>query len=409
MRWSENLIDKLHYISFGIVIATIPLPMIINNIAIFIFIFFSLLDIKRVKLKQNFINYLFPVIFLLSLFSLAYTCNFGNGLKMIEKTLSFAIFFLFVPTLSISKEQINKVLNLFVAGSLIVLLIFLTVAFYHVLNTGSFIIFNPENLVNENYFFYHRLTKPFDIHAVYFGMYLVFSSCILLNDFQNKNRNVKIIRLIALVILAIGIYLMQSFAVLSVYFTVLLFFLINLNKRKINFKRIALLALIILLPATIFYQKAKVFNGEVFEYNIEEDVHSTDWNSLNIRLAKWECAIEVFKENNLLFGSGVGCTQEKLDEMYLKKNFNIGIAKRFNTHNQYLHYLVTLGILGFAAYLIFLGAAFYRSLVSNNFLLFSLIAIIAICSVTENIFGLNKGIVFFASIYYLVLLKYEKE
>ena len=170
-----------------------------------------------------------------------------------------------------------------------------------------------------------------------------------------------------------------------------------------------LLALIILLPATIFYQKAKVFNGRVFKYNIEEDVHSTNWNSLNIRLAKWECAIDVFKENNLLLGNGVGCTQDKLDEMYLKKNFTIGIDKRFNTHNQYLHYLVTLGILGLATYLIFLTAAFYKTIISKNYLLFSITSIIAICSVTENIFGLNDGIVFFASMYYIVLLKYEKE
>lgn len=407
---NRHLIDKWHYYSFGAVVLTIPFPMLFNNIAIFIFVFFSLLKVKRVRLRQNFINYLFPVIFILSLFSLVYTCDFGKGIKMIEKILSFSIFFLFVPTLALTKEQINKMLNLFVVGSLIAFFIFLTIACYHVFDTGSMHIFNPENLVNENYFFYHRFTIPFDINAVYFGIYLVFSSCVLLNDFPSKNRNVKIKRSVILVILAIGIYLMQSFAVLFVYFIVFLVFLINLNKKKkINFKRIVLLALIILLPVTIFYQKAKVFNGEVFEYNIEEDVHSANWNSLNIRLAKWECAIEVFKENNLLFGSGVGCTQEKLDEMYLKKNFTIGIAKRFNTHNQYLHYLVTLGILGFAAYLIFLGAAFYKSIISNNFLLFSIIAIIAICSVTENIFGLNKGIVFFASIYYLVLLKNEKE
>jgi len=406
---NRNLIDKLHYFSFGAVVFTIPFPMLFNNIAIFIFIFFSLLNIKRVRLKQKFINYLFPVIFLLSLFSLIYTCNFGSGIKMIEKILSFIIFFLFVPTLSITKDQINKVLNFFVIGSIIVLFIFLTIAFYHVLNTGSFYIFNPENLVNENYFFYHRFTKPFDIHAVYFGIYLVFSSCILLKDFQNKNKNMKVKRLIMLFIFAIGIYLTQSFAVLSVYFIVLLVFLLHLNRRNINLKKMSLLALIILLPVTIFYQKAKVFDGKVFKYNIEEDVHSNNWNSLNIRLAKWECAVEVFKENNFLLGSGVGCTQDKLDEIYLKKNFTIGIDKRFNTHNQYLHYLVSLGILGLAAYLMFLVAAFYRSLKDRNFLLFAILAIIIICGVTENIFGLNDGIVFFASIYYLVLLKYEKE
>ncbi|GHC44486.1 hypothetical protein GCM10008083_03790 [Ulvibacter litoralis] len=163
------------------------------------------------------------------------------------------------------------------------------------------------------------------------------------------------------------------------------------------------------MPATIFYQKAKVFDGEVFNYSIEEDVHSRNWNSLNIRLAKWECALEVFKENNILIGSGVGCTQDKLDEMYQKKNFTIGINKRFNTHNQYLHYLVTLGILGVLAYLIFLIAGLYKSLTTNDFLLFAIIAMITICSVTENIFGLNKGIVFFTSIYYLILLRYEKE
>ncbi|SDE47889.1 O-antigen ligase family protein [Ulvibacter litoralis] len=406
---SKSLIDKLHYFSFGLVIFTIPFPMLLNNIAIFIFIFFSLLNIRRVTLNQNFINYFFFILFLLSVFSLTYTCNLESGLKMIEKTLSFIIFFLFVPTLNISNEQINKILNLFVYGCLIVLFFFLATASYNFWSTGSLYIFNPENLVNENYFFYHRFTKPFDIHAVYFGMYLVFSSCILLYNFKDQRKKIKIIRGLILILFAVGIYLLQSFAVLSVYFIVLLFFLTTLSRRKINFKKLGVLLIIILMPATIFYQKAKVFDGEVFNYSIEEDVHSRNWNSLNIRLAKWECALEVFKENNILIGSGVGCTQDKLDEMYQKKNFTIGINKRFNTHNQYLHYLVTLGILGVLAYLIFLIAGLYKSLTTNDFLLFAIIAMITICSVTENIFGLNKGIVFFTSIYYLILLRYEKE
>ena len=409
MRLHRNLIDILHYISFGIVIATIPLPMMLNNIAIFIFIFFSLLNIKRFKLIKKTPWLLFPVLFIISLLSVTYSCDLTSGLKGLEKTLSFIIFFLFVPTLNIDSNQIKKLLNIFAYVCLLALLYCLLMATYNVWDTGSLYIFNPENLVNENYFLYHRFSKPLELHAVYFGMYLVFSSCILLNNFKNNGKTGKIYIGIIVGVLAIGIYLLQSFSVLVAYFIVLLVFFLFMHKHNLNFKKLALLALVIFLPATIFLNKAKVFEGNIFEYTIENDIHNTNWNSLNIRLAKWESALAVVKENNVLFGSGIGCTQSRLNEMYKKKKFTIGYQKKFNTHNEYIHYLVELGVLGLLAYLFFLGSGLFLSLKKNDFLLFGIVALMIICGMTENILGVNKGIVFFTSIYYLILLKNEKE
>ncbi|WP_165805981.1 O-antigen ligase family protein [Marixanthomonas spongiae] len=333
----------------------------------------------------------------------------ANGLKGLEKTLSFILFFLFVPTLHINRSQIKKLLNVFAYVCLLALLYCLLMATYNVWSTGSLYIFNPENLVNENFFLYHRFSKPLNLHAVYFGMYLVFSSSIFLNKFKNCEKKGKIYIGILLAFLAVGIYLLQSFSVLVAYFIVLLVFFLFTYKDKLNYIRLGLLALAILLPATLFLNKAKVFKGHVFEYTIEDDIHSTNWNSLNIRLAKWEAALAVVKENNVIFGSGMGCTQNRLNEMYKKKNFTIGYQKKFNTHNEYINYLVELGVLGVLCYLFFLDSGLYISFERNDFLLFTILALIAICGITENILGVNKGIVFFTSLYYLVLLKNEKE
>src|SRR5690606_25679591 len=212
----------------------------------------------------------------------------------------------------------------------------------------------------------------------------------------------KIFTWIKILFLLLGVLLLQSFAVLAAGFVILIYAVWN-SKVKINFLQKSLvLVLLLALPITVFIKKAKQMSTDVFSYQLEDDIHNKNWNSLNIRLAKWECAWAVIQQQPDL-GTSTGCGRKHLDEMYRSKNFQIGYEKSFSTHNQYLHYWVELGIFSFLLFVAFLISGLYYSAKKNNFLLFVLLMLIAICSLTENILTLNKGIVFFAAFYYLIL------
>lgn len=408
MKYNNWNIDNLHNFSFGLVLLSIPFPMIINNIAIFIFLFFSIFKLKNFKLYKNPAAYFFPSLFILSVFSLLYSCNLLEGIKDLEKILSFVLFFVCIPTLSLNKTQLNRLLNSFANVCLLLLLYCFVVAIYHVIATNSFYIFNPKNLVNENYFLYHRFSSSIGLHAAYLGIFLVFASCILIYNFKTFSKKNRTITILKLLILALGIYLLQTFSVMAAYFIILIAAPFLLKNHISTFKKITFLLLIFILPASIFLNKAKAVDTSFLNYNHTDDIHNRNWNSLNIRLAKWDCALSVAKES-IFIGQGIGCTQDNLNKMYLKKGFEIGYGKNYSTHNQYIHYLVELGLIGALLFITFLIISFYQIVINKNFLMFSILTLLAICSVTENVLTLNKGIVFFSIFYYLIFYKNEQE
>jgi O-antigen ligase len=393
--------EHLQFYSFGLVILTLPLPMILNNIAIFLFIFFSLFRIKQIKLSKKFLLVFFPGIFILSLLSLLYTCDVFRGLKHIEKIVVFIVFYLFLPSMVIDNKKMKTLLLLFANLTLIVLLYCMAVALYNIISADSYFIYNPETFVNEQYLRYHRLADAIDFHAIYLSIYLAFSASIFIHYFSGFSKKSKKITIFKLVILAAGMYLLNSFAVLAAFVIIVLSALFFFNHGISKFKKISILILILSLPTAIFINKAKAFDTSFLKYNIEEGQHSGTWNSLNIRLAKWECAVEAAKDRPFT-GQGVGCVQIKLNEVYKYKEFEIGHSKGYSTHNQYLHYLVELGIPGGIIFLTFITMSFYHSIREKSFLMFSLITLLALCSITENVLTLNKGIIFFTAFYYLI-------
>lgn len=400
--------NTLLFFSLMAVFVTIPLPMLLNNVAIIAFLIMSLIHIKKVKVRTNPLYLFFPVVFVLSALSLLYNCSFEMGIKSQEKILSFLLFYLFIPAVTLNQSQLKTILITFSKCSFLVLMWCFLVATYLSITNQSFIVFNPENLVNENYFFYHRFSSAVGLHAVYFSIFLVFSIFIDLYYFNQLNFKNKWLYILKIALFIIGLILLQSFAVLFAFAVIvgsyLLFFNATLLSKK--FKLITL-AIAIILPTFLFYNKANVGSKSIFEYNLADDIHNKNWNSLNVRLAKWECAIEA-STINLPFGVGSGCTKSELKKVYLEKGFLLGYDKEFDTHNQYLHYFLELGIIGAAVFILFLIGSFYYSIRKNKFLLFSLLVLLAVSSMTENVLYSNQGIVFFSAFFYLLIKNHEE-
>lgn len=395
----KSSLDNIQFFLFSLIVLTLPLPMLINNIAIILFVIFSLLKIKEIKIAKPSEKWFFPIIFVLGLVSMSYSCGVNNSWKYLERILSFPLFFIFTPTLNVDKDRIIKLLYNFANLCLLLLIYCFLVAVYNIYSTKSLYIFNPENLVNEYFFTYHRFAAPIKFHAAYFSIFLSLSLFIFFHKFYKTRKN-KIYTLIKIATIILGIFLLQSFSVIFATFllALILFFFIKFSLPKL----VKLLVAISLLLSVgyVFYEKAGNFSADFLEYNITDDIHSKQWNSLNIRLAKWQSALAATADSNFI-GTGVGCSQQLLDKVYKKNGFQIGLDKHFSTHNQYLNYLVELGVLGAFLFISFLAWSLVVVYKQKNYFLLILIVLLGVFSLTENVLTLNKGIVFFSTFYYL--------
>lgn len=106
-----------------------------------------------------------------------------------------------------------------------------------------------------------------------------------------------------------------------------------------------------------------------------------------------------------IIGHGSGDTQDLLIEAYKTLDYNIGIEKKQNCHNQYLQLLMTAGIIGLLVLLVWLFLSFRTAWFNQNYLFCILIAIFALNMLTESMLERQQGTYFIAFFGSLLLWK----
>lgn len=389
-----NLVQYYLLVGTGI---SLLAPMIINNIFVVLLLLVSFFKLVKHEYKINILAGLFATLFLLALISLLYSCDVPNGLKKLEKWLSFIVFPIVLGTMNLTNKQFRNLLLAFAFSTILMVLVALIIATYKSYVNGSILIFNKGNLVIENFFRYHRLSQNIDFHATYLSIYLAFSLFIFIHySFWSKesltlkrNLNYFIILFGALVLVLLG-----SFSIVFAFFSglfFLMFFYWDIKKRN----KYLLLILFGVCVGFVFFSKVRGrVDQSTFQFSYSDSPTSTRWNSLNVRLAKWQCALEVFMDN-APFGVGTGCNQSKLRQKYTEKGFILALNENYTSHNMYLRFLTENGIASFFVFLTLLSYGFYRSYRRKKYFLFVLIWLLAISSITEEVLSINKGIVFF--------------
>ena len=122
------------------------------------------------------------------------------------------------------------------------------------------------------------------------------------------------------------------------------------------------------------------------------------------RLARWEAIGEIIKKSPVI-GFGLGSEKKLLKEKYFEKKLYISYMNEFNTHNEYLSFLLKTGILGLALFLYVLYVGFATAWHNKDPLFLSFIVLIAVVCVSENLLDLNKGIFFYSFFFSLFLIR----
>ncbi len=258
-----------------------------------------------------------------------------------------------------------------------------------VLSSMYFLLFGFNFTIMEQHDFIFRYRNEINhlirIHPTYLSLMAVYSLLFLFHSAPNFNTSINRFHLIIALILFAFTYFLAARLVWMAG-TVSIVMLILLSKHISTAWKIGILIALTALVVGMFAANPRT--AEFFSF--KEDHTAT--NSLKVRSVIFNCSISLIPEA-LPLGLGSAETQKKLNVCY--GNEPVFKSQSFNTHNQYLDYLLCLGIPGILFLLLILLAGFMVAWKDNNLLFLSFLMLSSITMLGENILNRQSGVVFF--------------
>lgn len=264
---------------------------------------------------------------------------------------------------------------------------------------------------------YPFLARIIDIHPSYLGLYLNFGAAYIFQRITSEYRNYQLfpIKLVILLVYII-LFILQLAAAMPILILGLMFvtnsiyFLIVINKRKYWLLSAIILSISI---AFIVYLKPAPYQRLVhrIQINFNESVikQFSPGYSPNNRDTRMEIRESTWSiiSNNWLVGVGTGNSQIELNKQYLIDGRNQAFRNSYNTHTQYLDFILHFGIGGLLTLALLFAFLFSKAFQTKGLLYSSLILMLCTALISENILSRQKGVIFFAL--FNALLYYNAE
>ena len=338
----------------------------------------------ELKNRANWAKPCWPMLafFLLHLLALTYTENISEGWTDIKSKAVFLIAPTILCTVPFTGQQIHRIARTFVIGTLLANILYLGYAtFQFAFLDADYYIFN-----------YSNLTDPLQSHPAYMASYNIFGIIYLLNDlfskWRQKDKLVLGINIIAILFLWLLVILYISrMQVLAMCLILSIFFIWNFGKQK---KWILALIFPILVWTCTFIAMSSFPMLEKRMNNALENINTPS----NVRFELWDSGFNVAKQSPV-FGVGPGDLKALLVQDYLKKDMPKLAEIQLNTHNQYLEAYAGIGILGLVSLLLIFIIPSLQAFKSQNLVILSFFAIIALGSLTECMLEVQRGSIWF--------------
>lgn len=376
-------IDFTKYINYIILAYAFFLPISRAGISILTFLMIIMWliqgDFRRKfdELKNNKVILALVSLIAFGFLSLLWTepIYLSDGALLITKTLRLVLLPLLVISTSLKAENINKVVTAFLLGMLI----------SEILSYGIF--FELWTL---------RHGSPLDpspfMHHLDYSTFLTFTSLLLLNRFFNTNIiKLKLFYFIYFLFVTSNLFINGGrtghFA-----FAISLFAVgfVNIKNKIIAFISMFILVICIFYAAynisPVFKQRFDQSSTEITKIKHDKDNKYT--GSFGQRLGSWVIAYDMFKDNPMS-GTGAASEMYKFKEYVKKAGPEFFIIKNIaHFHNEYVHTLVQLGIIGLLLYLLMWLFLFLMPVNNKSFSNLKVIFISVFCtaSLFENIF-----------------------
>ena len=290
-------------------------------------------------------------------------------------------YLLIIPIIitSIKKENINKVIDVFLLG-MFISEIFSYLLFFDILPHWKFIKGNPDD------------PSPFLNHSLYSFLLVIFIFTLFEKLQQSQVLKEKVIFFIFSITATINLFINGGRTGQLIFIFTVFFYVFYKYPKKIKYLLNGVLTLIIIF--TLAYKFSPIFNQRVNNafYEVEEILHknySTSWGGryLSILVAK-----DIFIKHPIL-GIGIGeSRQEVLNDAQKHYNSAFNFYKKHlhsDMHNEYAQILVEEGIIGFIIFIMFLFTAFKQKINDNfyDYFIKLFIFVFSIALFTGNFFS----------------------
>jgi O-antigen ligase len=272
---------------------------------------------------------------------------------------------------------------------------FRVIFFYHL----------PATAIFSDAFINHNFSLPIGLHATYFSLYIGLSlMAFLLRVLYSKEKTLRVLFICSIPVMAAGLIQLSSKSVLIAVCLLLLFVLpLQLARRKrIVFLTGSLLIGVIL--AGLVSVNSSFRNRYLRDFLSDLSLTVQNPQQLAPRAVRWQTGWELIKTAPFA-GHGSGSEIALLKEGYFQHHLYNAYINELNVHNQYLSFLIKMGIPGLLVYLLVLVNAYRQAIRRKDLLFICFLVMISIVSFSENIFDVNKGIFFMA--FFFTLFSYS--
>lgn len=392
-------LDKAIQVLVLLTVFSIPYNLKLNNIlviALSILIFvYAYLERKKINKPEKKKLLLFSSLYLIQIVGLLYTENLYEAKHQLEVKFPILLFPMIFSLYTIGPALKKKTLFTFLLSCNIICLVGLYLHFTYFLDGGYPL---HKFFTNINYLVHTGVPK-LSIHPVYLSCYLFLAFLIsYYSQLITGRKKLKIALIFNMLFLGFFILILSSRIIIITFVLFLFFILFDLLRRSSVYVVIcSLVAIFTLLSSILFVlpitkNKLQDIYTEVF---VPEKRKHEEINGVSNRIQKWKASSLVIKENFFL-GVGTGDANDHLFQAYRQIDFEEGIKRKYNAHNEYFQEFIRHGIIGLvillSLYIYSISLAIKRR---DKIYLFFMVAILAF-SFTESFLSLQKGAIFFA-------------
>jgi len=378
-----NILSKYIGILFG---AIILLPFKLKPILVFLFCVFSFFLFFKKEEKEN-SKLIFKKIFILNLvlvayiLSLFYSSNLSRAFDYLIRSLPFLILPLSFSILSNENKKIFA--HWFLMTYIITNAIYVILMIIYILHLGYL------SSSNDLYYYYSYITYEFyslSDHPIYLSTQFALAIFFLINS-----KFIKVIKIGLFVILITGIFFLSRKGVIFSFVIVLSFYLFQILKSKKIF--LIVFGFIFLgFISSMFVPEIRMRYEEIFE----KKVIYNEETSTGIRTILWKNSLELIQKK-LFLGYGIGDSQDVLSKKVEENGFFKIAKKKSNCHNQYLQFLLSIGVIGLFFFFITISYYFIQFKKRGDLRATMILIFFLLLFTTESFLDRQNGIIIFTT------------
>jgi hypothetical protein len=420
--WQQKKLKLQQYnvapVLIAAVLLTIPLPYIVNSIAVILFAAYTLFTAKTYKLS-------FPVVLLLPVLlyglmavSVIWSIDASESVRALSKELSLLVIplsFLFYKPDSSAKSFVLKNFSYGMAAYAVLYLAragvryFITgaadVFFYHELVTKDVNAIYVSVLFSVAFFYF--LAKSGKKASDYVGLALTLLLIILLSSKNIIVINIIIIFIYYLFFAPLSKALRVSSAVLVVGAVIGLGYFSKIKDR--------VMSELVQTQKEAQHNHIGVNKLTVYEaYTLPKFTQNDYFNGTAFRVYQVRIFKEMLQEDSIVFtGYGLNASLNKIKEKGVEHNVYRGDGKQYgyhmlNFHNQYIEVFADLGIFGILLLIFIQIFNLKNALKSKDFVHIAFAILMISLFLTESFLWRQRGVVFFTMLYCLYNTAYLK-